>query len=308
MTHAVPREIGVLSVALDLGAGRRGTDMGPSAIRLAGLARRLARLDVTLHDRGNVGAPAFERRPTGDEKLRFGHEIQHTCVRLRDRVRKILADGAIPLVLGGDHSIAMGTVSGVAAHLAASGEKLGLLWIDAHADMNTADTTPSGNVHGMPLAMLLGRGDELLLSIGETRPVIASEHTVILGLRDVDAGEADRIRRLGVTVYTMTDLDERGIAPCVREGLDRVTAGTAGFHLSFDMDALDPLVAPGVGTPVPGGLTYREAHLACELIAQTEALRSLEFVEVNPILDERNRTGELAVELIQSALGKTILR
>jgi len=302
MTGAA-REVGLLGVPLDLGAGRRGTDMGPSAIRIAGIAQRLHRLGITLTDHGRVATADFERRRPRDEKFRFSKEIQHTCVRLRDRVKQIVLAGATPLVLGGDHSIAMGTVSGVAA---ASDGPLGLLWIDAHADLNTHETTPSGNIHGMPLAMLLGRGHPTLLAIGEAVPVVQPRHTVILGLRDVDAGEADRIRRLGVTILTMKDLDERGLSACLKEALARVTTGTAGFHVSFDMDALDPAVAPGVGTPVPGGLTYREAHFACEVIAETGQLRSLEFVEVNPILDEHNRTGKLAVELIQSALGKTI--
>jgi len=299
------REIGLLGVPLDLGSGRRGTDMGPSAIRVAGVTKRLEQsLHVTVTDHGYVPAAPPEKLAPGDEHCRFGRQIVRTCVRLRERVRAILQGGATPLVLGGDHSIAMGTVAGVAAHLGE--EKLGLLWVDAHADLNTPDSSPTGNVHGMPLAVLLGRGNELLLDVSEKMPVVSVEHTAILGLRDVDPGEAERIRRLGVAVYTMKQLDERGAAACMREALARVTTGTAGFHLSLDMDALDPEEAPGVGTPVPGGLTYREAHLACEIVAETGKLLSMEVVEVNPILDERNRTAQLAVELIQSALGKTI--
>jgi len=294
--------IGLLGVPLDLGAGRRGTDMGPSAIRIAGLARRLERNGFPIHDHGYVATAAPETRAHGDAKLRFGDPIAHTCIRLRDRVAAILRGQEFPVVLGGDHSIAMGSVAGAASHVG----ELGLLWIDAHADLNTPETTPSGNVHGMPLAVLLGRGDPDLLAIAGTEPAVKVEHTAILGLRDVDSGEAERIRRLGITVHTMKDIDERGIGTCIKEALATVTNGTDAFHVSLDMDALDPEIAPGVGTPVPGGLTYREAHLACELAADTKKLVSLDVVEVNPILDERNRTGKLAVDLVLSALGKTI--
>ena len=294
--------VGLLGVPLDLGAGRRGTDMGPSAIRLAGLTRHLERLGIEVTDHGDQAVATPERRAPGDPSFRFGSHIVRTCTRLRERVKAILADGAMPLVLGGDHSIAMGTVSGVAAHTG----RTGLLWIDAHADLNTPESSPSGNVHGMPLAALIGRGPDSLLGIGESTPVVAVEQTVILGLRAVDEGESRRIRNLGIHVYTMTDIDRRGIADCMAEALGIVTDKTGGFHVSFDMDSLDPDVAPGVGTPVHGGLTYREAHYACEAIAESNRLLSLEVVEVNPILDIANRTGRTAVELILSALGKTI--
>jgi arginase len=218
-------------------------------------------------------------------------------------VRAILGAGETPVILGGDHSLAMGSVAGAAAH---AGGRIGLLWIDAHADLNTPETSPTGNVHGMPLATLLGRGDPMLLDIGGKSPVVLPRHAALLGVRDVDPGERALIRELGLAVYTMKELDERGTGTCIREALARVTKGTKGFHLSFDMDALDPEVAPGVGTPVPGGLTYREAHLACELVAETGKLLSLDVVEVNPILDERNRTADLAVQMILSARGKTI--
>jgi len=280
--------------------------MGPSAIRVAGLSERLVRFGTDLVDHGYVAAAAPETRTPGDAHCRFGKEILRTCLRLRERVRGILRSGQLPLVLGGDHSIAMGTVAGVAADARERGEEIGLLWVDAHADLNTPETSPSGNVHGMPLAVLLGRGDPQLLTVGDQTPVVRPERTVLFGLRDVDVGERDRIRKSGVGVYSMKEIDERGLSACMREALARVTDGTAGFHLSFDMDALDPEFAPGVGTPVPGGLTYREAHLACELAAETGALLSLEVVEVNPILDERNTTARLAIELILSALGKVI--
>jgi len=295
--------VGILGVPLDLGAGRRGTDMGPSAIRFAGLSERLRRLGVNVHDHGYVAVAAPETRVPGNEHMRFGREIVRTCLRLRERVKGILQASQTPVILGGDHSLAMGSVAGTAA--AVPGE-LGLLWIDAHADLNTPETSPSGNVHGMPLAVLLGMGDATLLEIGGRVPLVSPRHAALLGVREVDPGERERIKQLGVAVYSMKELDERGTSTCLREALGRVTAGTAGFHLSFDMDALDPEYAPGVGTPVPGGLTYREAHLACELAAETGKLLSMDVVEVNPILDERNRTADLAVQLILSALGKTI--
>ena len=299
--------IGLLGVPLDLGAGRRGTDMGPSALRLARIGARLQEIGKTVQDHGYVAVAAPEMRKAGDPKLRFVGEIQRTCLRLRERVRAILKDGALPLVLGGDHSIAMGTVAGVAAHHAERNEEIGLLWVDAHADSNTPQTTPSGNVHGMPLAVLLGRGDQRLLDIGTRTPVVAPERTVLFGVRSVDRGEARRLGDLGLSVYTMQDIDERGCNACLREALGRLTDGTTGFHMSLDMDALDPEYAPGVGTPERGGLTYREAHLCCELVAESQKLLSMEVVEVNPILDERNTTANVAVELVQSALGKTII-
>jgi len=298
--------IGILGVPLDLGAGRRGTDMGPSAIRIAGLAERLVSLGVEVVDHGPVAVAAPETHTPGDTNFRFGRAIVRTCRRLRDRAGVIFEAGHMPLVLGGDHSIAMGSVAAAAAHVGAKGKPLGLLWVDAHADLNTPKTTPSGNVHGMPLAAILGRGESDLLEIGFQTPMVDPSHTVILGLRDVDPGEKRRIRDVGITVLSMVEIDEHGIADCMREALAKVTDGTGGFHLSFDMDALDPEAAPGVGTPVPGGLTYREAHYACEAVAASGKLVSMEVVEVNPMLDERNRTGKLAVELVLSAMGKTI--
>ena len=299
-------KVGLLGVPLDLGAGRRGTDMGPSALRLAGIAGALEALGVTVQDHDNLAAATPETRGAGDPKLRFGRAIRNTCRRLRDRVRRLIDQGQLPLVLGGDHSIAMGSVAGVSGCLLERGEELGLLWIDAHADLNTPATSPSGNVHGMPLAVLLGKGAEELLALSEQRPAIDPAHTALLGLREIDPGECDRIRRLGVRIFTMKDLDEQGSAASMREALAHVTTGTGGFHLSFDLDALDPEIAPGVGTPVRGGLTYREAHLLCELVAEAGAMVSMDVVEINPILDLANRTADLAVELVASALGKRI--
>jgi arginase len=266
-----PKTVGLLGVPLDLGAGRRGTDMGPSAIRIAGLTRGLEKLGITVDDHGYVAVPAPETRKAGRT-----------------------------------HSIAMGTVAGVAKHHAERDEKIGLLWVDAHADLNTPNSSPTGNVHGMPLATILGNGDPLLMGIGPSGPWVDPKNVAIIGLRDVDVGEKKWIRDHGLRVFSMKQLDRRGISACIQDALEVVTNGTAGFHLSFDMDSLDPDEAPGVGTPVPGGLTYREAHLACELAADTGNLCSLEIVETNPILDERNVTGKLAVELALSALGKTI--
>ena len=303
----IHREVDLLTVPLDLGAGRRGTDMGPSAIRIAGLTPGLRKLGMTVRDHGFIPVAAPETRQPGDERMRFGRQIIHVCTRLRERVRAMLRDGGTPLILGGDHSIAMGTVAGVSSHLDASGQKLGLLWIDAHADMNTPSTSPSGNVHGMPLAAILGHCEAELNCIGARSPMVDIEHAALFGVRDVDPGEAKRIRDLGLGVWSMKEIDSRGIRTCLDEALERVTRGTAGFHFSFDMDSIDPETAPGVGTPVPGGLTYREAHLACELAHETGGLLSMEVVEVNPILDERNVTARLAVELILSALGKRIL-
>jgi arginase len=280
--------------------------MGPSAIRLGGLTPGLERLGIEVHDHGYVVIAAPETRTPGRTDFRFGKEIHRTCERLRNRVQSILAAGARPLVLGGDHSIAMGSVAGTAAHYAAQGEKIGLLWVDAHADLNTPKSSPSGNIHGMPLATILGNGDPLLMGLGHASPMVDKSNVAIVGLRSVDPGERRWIREQGISVFTMTEIDETGFAHCMRQALEVVTKGTCGFHVSFDMDSLDPETAPGVGTPVPGGLTYREAHLACEMIAETERLVSLEVVETNPILDERNRTGTLAVELILSCLGKTI--
>ncbi len=306
MSRRNARSVGILGVPLDLGSGRRGTDMGPSAIRHAGLSARLERLGIAVHEHGYVAVALPETRAPGDERLRFAREIVRTCLRLRDRVLQICEAGETPLLLGGDHSIAIGTVAGVAAFHRRRRKSIGLLWIDAHADLNTPETSPSGNVHGMPLAALLGQGAPELLTVLDRAPALSARHTAIVGLRDIDPGERQRIAQLGVTIYTMQDLDERGASVCFREALGVVTKGTAGFHLSFDMDSLDPEVAPGVGTPVPGGLTYREAHLACELVAETGRLTSMEIVEVNPMLDERNRTGKLAVELVLSAMGKRI--
>jgi arginase len=301
------RSAAILSVHMDLGAGRRGVDMGPSAIRLAGLARGLERLGWKVKEMGSVFVREPEALPQGRSSARYLAEVLDVCTRLKAEALEALEEGALPVTLGGDHSIAMGSVSAVALHHARPDQPLGLLWIDAHTDINTPETSPSGNLHGMPLAHLLGLGLPSLRALAGPRPAVDAQHVAVLGARSVDAGEREIVKRTGVRVYSMTEIDERGFAACLKEAVQRVSDGTCGFHLSFDLDGVDPREAPGVGTPVQGGLTYREAHLACEAAAATGRLLGLDMVELNPTLDERNRTGQLAVELILSALGKTIL-
>lgn len=307
MKIGTPLEVGLLSVSMDLGAGRRGVDMGPSAIRIAGLGPALAALGVRIREFGAVKAADPERLAEGEARARFLPEITHVCRQTYDLVRQALDEGCLPLTLGGDHALSVGTVSAVADHFRGKGLPLGLVWVDAHTDMNTPETSPSGNIHGMALAVLLGRGPQDLLGLAQAVPAVRPENVSILGARSVDEEEKAWVRDSGVRVFTMSEIDDRGIGPCVDEALARATAGTAGFHLSLDLDGIDPLEAPGVGTPVPGGLTYREAHLICEKAARSGGLRSLEVVELNPVLDYGNQTARLAVELIASALGKAIL-
>ncbi len=304
---APKRTAAILSVHMDLGAGRRGVDMGPSAIRLAGLAPRLEKLGWRVLELGSVFVREPEALPQGRSSARYLTEVLDVCTRLKAQALEALEQGALPITLGGDHSIAMGSVSAVALHHASADQPLGLLWIDAHTDINTPETSPSGNLHGMPLAHLLGLGLPSLRALSGPRPAVNAQHVAVLGVRSVDAGERELVKRTGIRVYTMSEIDERGFAVCLKEAMQRVTDGTCGFHLSFDLDGVDPRYAPGVGTPVPGGLTYREAHLACETAATSERLLGFDIVELNPTLDEHNRTGQLAVELILSALGKTIL-
>jgi len=292
---------------MDLGAGRRGVDMGPSALRLAGLNETLTSLGYEVEDLGNVVVDQPETAPVGTPEARYLPQIAHTCERLAALVTKAADAGRVPVVLGGDHSVAVGTVSGMSRHFRNRQARMGLIWIDAHADMNTPATSPSGNVHGMPLACCIGLGPRELIGIGGDAPQVQPSSVALIGLRSVDDIERFNVRRAGVHPFTMRDIDERGLPSVMREALDIVDAGTAGFHLSFDMDAVDPREAPGVGTPVRGGITYREAHLAMELICDSGRMTSLEVVEVNPVLDEANRTALLAVELITSALGKRIL-
>ena len=302
------RRIRVLGVPLDMGASRRGVDMGPSAVRVAGLQARLEVLGHQVTDGGNIRVEIAETRTSGNKSAQYLAEITETCTRTAEAVVKTLEEGMTPLLLGGDHSMAVGSVSGVAEFYRRKGEKIGVIWIDAHSDINTPDTSPSGNVHGMPLAALLGLGPEPLGNIFGYAPKITAENTVLIGVRDIDAGERDNIRRAGMgEVYTMRDIDERGMRTVMEEALRAAGRGTAGYHVSLDMDWIDPEDAPGVGTPVRGGATYREAHLAMEILADHGRLLSFEIVEVNPVIDEHNRTADLAVELACSAFGKKIL-
>jgi arginase len=302
------RRIRVIGVPLDLGASRRGVDMGPSAVRVAGLEARLEALGHQVTDGGNIRVEIAETQAAGNENARFLKQIAETCTRTAEAVVKTLEEGMTPLLLGGDHSLAAGSVSGVAHFYRRQSQPIGVLWIDAHSDINTPESSPSGNVHGMPLAALLGLGPEPLANIFGYAPKIAAQNTVLIGLRDIDAGERENIRRAGVAaVYTMRDIDERGMRAVMEEALGVAGRGTAGYHVSLDMDWIDPEDAPGVGTPVRGGATYREAHLAMEIIADHGRLLSFEIVEVNPVIDEHNRTADLAVELACSAFGKKIL-
>jgi arginase len=296
------RDVAIIGAALDLGQGRRGVDMGPSAIRYAGLEERLTSLGYVVRDHGNVETAVPEATALRDERARFLPEIIETCERIAAKVVEEAKAGAIPLVLGGDHSVALGTLGGLASVHGLGG----VLWIDAHPDINTPDTSPSGNVHGMPLAAALGLAGAAFESDTWPLPALDPKRVALVGLRQTDAGERRLLREAGVRVFTMSELDRVGVERAMREALDRIS-GPGFVHVSLDMDALDPELAPGVGTPVRGGLTYREAHLALELVAESGLAGSLEVVEVNPILDRENTTASTAVELVASALGKTIL-
>ena len=308
------RAVDVLGVQMDLGAGVRGVDMGPSAVRYAGLVEQLRALGLTVHDRGNVAAPVPQSVPPAARRgaLRYAEEIAACCAEVARRVTESYADGSLPLLLGGDHSLAIGALA--AAHGARP--ELRVLWLDAHADANTAETTPSGNVHGTPLAVALGqvraptdptRSCGPFDALGWADHPLRPEHVALVGVRDLDPGEKELLRRLGVVVYTIADVDRLGVHRVVTEALERLDPPADALYVSVDMDVVEPLHAPGVGTPVPGGLTVREAHLAMELIAETDRLCGLELVEINPIRDRANATAELAVGLALSALGKRIL-
>ena len=333
--------IHLIGVPLDLGAGRRGPDMGPSALRLTGLAARLTDLGHEVEDLGNVSVPIPERTPVGDTSMRYGEAIAAVCTDLAVQTRECASAGAIPVTLGGDHSAAMGSISGIASAL--PNGSLGCIWVDAHADMNTPASSPSGNVHGMPLAALLGRGPELLTGIGGPGAALPPSRTVLFGIRDLDEREKTIVRESGVTAITMTEIDQVGIGSAVARAIDVATGGrhmeatggrhteatggrhteaTGGrhtdptakhdtdrpaLHISLDMDAVDPRVAPGVGTPVPGGLSYRESHLLMEMVHESGALVGMDIVETNPALDQANATAELGAQLALSALGRRIL-
>lgn len=304
MKHSVA----IIGAPLDLGQGRRGVDMGPSAVRVAGLGQRLTELGYSVTDLGNIHVSQPESvADAGPANARFLEPIAHSCETLARIVSQALADGHSPVVLGGDHSIAAGTVAGVSQFFRNQKQRIGLLWIDAHADMNTPDSSPSGNVHGMPLACIAGLGPAPLVELLGFSPKVDPARIVLVGLRDVDQLERGAVKSLGVRAFTMRDIDERGMRAVMTEAMAIANDGADGFHLSLDMDFVDPQYAPGVGTPVRGGATYREAHLAMEMICDSSRMLSMEVVEVNPVLDQHNRTAELAVELILSATGKRIL-
>jgi arginase len=305
--NIVAKKIRILGVPLDLGQSRRGVDMGPSAVRVAGLEARLEALGHVVEDGGNVAVAIPEQKKEGDPRAKYLKEITATCTKHADMVVKTLEAGKFPFVLGGDHSVAAGTVAGVAEFYRRQNQKIGLIWIDAHADINTPETSPSGNVHGMPLAAILGLGPAELANICGFSPKVQRENCVLVGVRDIDTNEKENIRKAGIEAYTMRDIDERGMRTIMEEALRIAGRGTAGYHVSLDMDWIDPEDAPGVGTPVRGGASYREAHLAMEIIADHGRMTSFEIVEVNPVIDEHNRTADLAVELSLSALGKKIL-
>jgi len=290
----------IIGVPMDLGQARRGVDMGPAALRYAGLDGKLARLGCQIRDRGNVEIPVRDTLPRGGG-LAYLPAVVEACEAVYRAGRETIEAGDVPLFLGGDHSIALGTYAA-----ATSAGRTGLLWIDAHGDFNTPESSPSGNLHGMPLAALLGAGAPEMVDLARPGPKAAADDVVIIGVRALDPGEREALAELEVNVYTMADIDQRGIGPVAEEALARL-AGLPRVHVSLDMDCLDPREAPGVGTPVAGGLTYREAHYLMETVAETQRVGSIDVVEINPILDERNRTAELAIDLVLSALGKSIL-
>jgi len=295
-------QIDLIGVPIDLGAGRRGVDMGPSAIRYASLQNRLEELGYAIEDKGNIEVPIQEMCKITDPKLKYIDCIIPMGRRVGGAVATSIQGGRFPLVLGGDHSLSVGSIRGAAKH-----KKLGVIWVDAHADFNTPETTPSGNIHGMPLAALCGFGDPSLVSLwDETPPVLDPKRVAVIGARDLDAGEKKNLHEAGVMVQSMEQIDRLGMVTALEKAIERVSRDVDGLYLSFDMDSLDPRHAPGVGTPVPGGLTFREAHLACEVIAETGKLIGMDMVEVNPILDVQNQTAILAVEFIRSALGSRI--
>ncbi|RXT05323.1 arginase [Ammoniphilus sp. CFH 90114] len=297
------KNISIIGVPMDLGADRRGVDMGPSAIRYAGVKKRLESMGYHVEDVGDLRVPTPESYPIIHHNLKYLAEITKVNQELADEVDREMQKNRFPLVIGGDHSIAIGTIAGLAKHK----QNMGVIWFDAHGDLNTGETSPSGNIHGMSLAVSLGIGHSDLTKIGGFAPKIKPEHTVIIGARDLDAGERELIKQIGLKVFTMHEIDRLGMPRVMEEAIAIVTKGTDGVHLSLDLDGLDPHDCPGVGTPVIGGITYRESHLAMEMLAEADILTSAEFVEVNPILDVQNKTAKVAVALMSSAFGDKLL-
>jgi arginase len=301
------QKIRIIGVPMDLGQRRRGVDMGPSALRVAGLQARIKQLGLHVEDIGNIPVKQPEEMSYGEKNAKYMAEIAETCLDLAAIVEKSLEEGFLPLVLGGDHSIASGVAAGVSSFYRKHKKEIGYIWLDAHGDMNTPESSPSGNVHGMPLATIMGYGAPELVDLMGFKPKVEPGNIVIVGARDLDAQERKIAKRSGVHVFTMRDIDERGMREVMADALKYAMDDTSGVSVSLDMDFVDPSDAPGVGTPVRGGVTYREAHLAMEMLADTESMVSLEIVEINPIIDEHNRTALLGVELALSAVGKKIL-
>ncbi len=301
------QKIRIIGVPMDLGASRRGVDMGPSALRVAGLQARIKQLGHQVEDIGNISVKQAEEMSYGEKRAKDLSEIADACKDLGAMVEKSLEESMLPVVLGGDHSIAAGTLSGVAAHFKKKEKKIGLIWLDAHGDINTPESSPSGNVHGMPLAAAMGYGATELVELQGFKPKVEPQNISLVGIRDLDSQEKKLAKKSGVHVFTMRDIDERGMREVMSDALKYAMDDTDGISVSLDMDFVDPSDAPGVGTPVRGGVTYREAHLAMEMLADTEAMVSLEIVEINPVIDEHNRTALLGVELVLSGLGKKIL-
>ncbi len=300
-------KIRIIGVPMDLGASRRGVDMGPSALRVAGLQSRLRQLGHHVEDIGNVSVKQAEEMHYGDKKAKYLSEILETCAGLAEMVQKSLDDGLLPIVLGGDHSIAIGSIGGVSAHFRKAQKRIGYIWLDAHGDMNTPDSSPSGNVHGMPLAAVMGYGPPEMTEMLGFKPKIEPRNVALVGIRDLDSRERRLVKESGVHIFTMRDIDERGMRDVMAEAMRFAKDETDGVAVSLDMDFVDPTDAPGVGTPVRGGVTYREAHLAMEMIADSKAMVSMELVEINPVIDLHNKTATLGVELALSGVGKKIL-
>ena len=305
-TH-MAQKVRIIGVPMDLGQSRRGVDMGPSALRGAGLQARIKQLGTHVEDIGNLEVKQPEEMQVGEKRAKYLQEIAETCKDLAVTVEKSLGEGFLPLVLGGDHSIAVGTTAGAAAHFDKESKRVGVIWLDAHGDMNTPDSSPSGNVHGMPLASIMGYGPPELTDLAGIKPMVEPRNVVLVGIRDLDAKERRLVKDSGVHIFTMRDIDERGMREVMAEALRFAGDDTAGIVVSLDMDFVDPSDAPGVGTPVRGGVTYREAHLALEMIADSKQMVSFEVVEVNPVIDLHNTTATLGVELVLSGLGKKIL-
>jgi len=307
VNQASTKHIQIIAVPMDLGASRRGTDMGPSALRIAGLGEAIRKQGHQLDVEEDIPVPAMETRKAENKDARFKPEILDVSRKLPARVDAVIGEGKFPLIIGGDHSLAMGSISGAANHYRERGEKMGLIWFDAHGDMNLPGISPSGNIHGMPLSHVLGHGDEDLKNIKGFSPKVSPENVALIGIRDIDSRERKIINESGIHAFTMREIDEHGMARVSRRALEIVNKGTAGYHLSFDVDGCDPTVIPGTGTAVPGGIDFREAHLLLEYIADDGGLCSMDVVELNPFLDDKNLSAERTLHLIGSALGQSIL-